>query len=177
LDESATYAPFIRLALARYQPHSVPGAELSRVVLADFAQLTPDRSVVVTREPFDVRTLRVVVAGLAPEAPNRNRIDIRVQKRIVTSPSGELGWQAAATAAVTSTPQGPAPSGADAALWYGTVTFSNDPQPNEYRLLIAEYELIPKDFDLILPAQREKSYRSRNPCPIGSPRPGHPELR
>src|ERR1700732_1521493 len=87
LDESATYAPFIRLALARYQPHSVPGAELSRVVLADFAQLTPDRSVVVTREPFDVRTLRVVVAGLAPEAPNRNRIDIRVQKRVVTSPS------------------------------------------------------------------------------------------
>jgi hypothetical protein len=118
--------------------------------------LTPDRSVVVTREPFDVRTLRVVVAGLAPEAPNRNRIDIRLQKRIVTSPSGELGWQDAATADVTITPQGPAPSGADAALWYGTVTFSNDPQPNEYRLLIAEYELISKDFDLIVPAQREK---------------------
>ena len=41
---------------------------------------------------------------------------------------------------------------------YGTErsTFSNDPQPNEYRLLIAEYELISKDFDLIVPAQREK---------------------
>ena len=103
-----------------------------------------------------MRTSRVVVAGLAPEAPNRNRIDIRVQKRVVTSPSEELGWQDAATADVTITPQSPAPSGPDAALWYGTVTFSNDPQPNEYRLLVAEYELIPKDFDLILLAQREK---------------------
>ena len=155
LDETETYAPFIRLALARYQPHSISGTELSRVVLADFAQLTPDRSVVVTREPFDLRTLRVVIAGLAPEAPNRNRIDIRVQKRAVASQSEELGWQDAAASDVSITPQNPSPSGPDAALWYGTITFTNDPQPNEYRLLIAEFELIPSDFDLILLAQRE----------------------
>ena len=36
-----TYTPFIRLALARYQPFSIPGAHLSRVVLADYAQLAP----------------------------------------------------------------------------------------------------------------------------------------
>ncbi|MEA2450662.1 MAG: hypothetical protein QOG63_2594, partial [Thermoleophilaceae bacterium] len=44
----AAYTPVIRLALARYQPHSVPGVELSRVVLADFMQVAPGRAVTVT---------------------------------------------------------------------------------------------------------------------------------
>jgi hypothetical protein len=38
------YFPFVRLALARYQPHSVTGAHLSRVVMTDFIQLAPDRT-------------------------------------------------------------------------------------------------------------------------------------
>lgn len=41
--ELPVYFPFIRLALARYQPNSLPGLHLSRVTLADFAQLVPDR--------------------------------------------------------------------------------------------------------------------------------------
>ncbi len=43
------YYPFIRLALARYQPVSVDGAHLSNIVLADFMQLVPDRWLNVTR--------------------------------------------------------------------------------------------------------------------------------
>ena len=35
LDPGVAYFPFIRLALARYQPKSLPDAHLSRVVLAD----------------------------------------------------------------------------------------------------------------------------------------------
>ena len=31
----------MRLALARYQPNSLPGVELSRVVLTDFLQVAP----------------------------------------------------------------------------------------------------------------------------------------
>ena len=37
------YYPFIRLALARYQPVSVGGAHLSNIVQADFMSLAPDR--------------------------------------------------------------------------------------------------------------------------------------
>ena len=33
-----SYSPFLRLALARYQPKSILGAELSPVVLADFVR-------------------------------------------------------------------------------------------------------------------------------------------
>jgi hypothetical protein len=49
----ASYCPFIRLALARYQPISVRGAHLSNVVLADFIHLAPDRWLTVSpaRDP------------------------------------------------------------------------------------------------------------------------------
>jgi hypothetical protein len=49
----ASYSPFIRLALARYQPVSVSGAHLSNVVLADFMHLAPDRWLTVSpaRDP------------------------------------------------------------------------------------------------------------------------------
>ena len=58
----AAYFPFIRLALARYQPVSVDTAHLSNIVIADFMPLVPDRwlSVSGTR---DARTKRVLVFG------------------------------------------------------------------------------------------------------------------
>jgi hypothetical protein len=65
-----TYMPFVRLALVRYQPHALAEAKISRVVLADFAQLTPDRSAMVTSDPHHARTLRVVVSGVAPRGPH-----------------------------------------------------------------------------------------------------------
>jgi hypothetical protein len=49
IDQHATYYPFIRLALARYQPTSITGAHLSHVVLADFMTLASDRWLSVTR--------------------------------------------------------------------------------------------------------------------------------
>ena len=49
IDWGTSYYPFVRLALARYQPVSVSGAHLSHVVLADFMQLVPDRWLEVTR--------------------------------------------------------------------------------------------------------------------------------
>ncbi len=61
VDSGNTYYPFIRLALARYQPNSIPDAHLSRVVLADFAQIAPDRVAAVT---FDSEVkIRVMLSG------------------------------------------------------------------------------------------------------------------
>jgi hypothetical protein len=58
----AAYFPFIRLALARYQPVALHVAHLSNVVLADFMPLVPDRwlNVTQTRDP---RTQHVSVFG------------------------------------------------------------------------------------------------------------------
>lgn len=53
VQTGASYFPMIRLALARYQPVSVPGAHLSNIVLADVIALTPDRWVSVSAGPND----------------------------------------------------------------------------------------------------------------------------
>lgn len=48
VDPGASYSPFIRLALARYQPVALADAHLSEIALADFMMLTPDRWLSVT---------------------------------------------------------------------------------------------------------------------------------
>src|SRR5262249_50812389 len=64
LDHGITYGFFVRLALARYQPKSNPGLELSRVVLADFVQQPPDRTVTVSAAMGDPNRFEIQVGGL-----------------------------------------------------------------------------------------------------------------
>jgi hypothetical protein len=58
-NNTQTYYPFVRLALARYQHNSVRGAHLSRVALTDFIQLAPDRLVTVTRNESEDGLVRI----------------------------------------------------------------------------------------------------------------------
>jgi hypothetical protein len=44
ISPKSDYWPFVRLALCRYQPNSIARCEASRVIIADFAQLAPDRT-------------------------------------------------------------------------------------------------------------------------------------
>lgn len=153
-----TYMPFVRLALARYQPHALPDAKISRVVLADFAQLTPTRAALITTDPHHARTLRVVVSGVAPRGPNAvvhgarqrkpatlrpTRIRLHLQERDRTIAS-DLGWrEAAADAAVIHAEFDGMPAAhPDVALWAGTVTFAQVPEAGRYRLVIEESEFI-----------------------------------
>src|SRR6185503_14910285 len=48
IETNKAYWPFVRLALARFQPMSIPGAEISQIVRADFIQLPPDRVAEIT---------------------------------------------------------------------------------------------------------------------------------
>lgn len=63
LDTGDAYVPFLRLAMVRYQPESLPGLELSRLVKADFIQVAPDRSAVVSRTAPN--TVSVALSGAA----------------------------------------------------------------------------------------------------------------
>ncbi|HEY3364141.1 MAG TPA: hypothetical protein VGK74_03680 [Symbiobacteriaceae bacterium] len=70
LDSGMAYFPFVRLALVRYQPYSVPGAELSRVVVADFAQLAAERVVSIhVPDPSRPQVLSVTISGPGPVNP------------------------------------------------------------------------------------------------------------
>ena len=61
IDPGSAFWPFVRLAVARFQPDSIPGCHLSAPVQCDFTQLTPERTTSVSRT--DVRHVRVVVSG------------------------------------------------------------------------------------------------------------------
>ncbi len=72
VSQGASYWPFLRLALARYQPVSVPGAHLSQVVLADFMPLTADRWLSVNRTD-DPRRRTVSVSGFTSDDSSGHR--------------------------------------------------------------------------------------------------------
>ena len=155
---AATYAPFVRLALARYQPHALVNAKLSRVVLADFAQLTPERALMVTSDPYVPGIVRAVVSGPSPIGPlphvehadgfgagRPTKITLSVQVRD-TAVNSDLAWSATADFAVTQT-AGASADDADFILWSGSVRHSGNGalEAGQYRLLITEEELYEAD--------------------------------
>lgn len=56
---NTAYFPFVRMALARYQPGSIANCHLSNVVLTDFASLAPNRTLTVTRTSATRRQVQV----------------------------------------------------------------------------------------------------------------------
>jgi hypothetical protein len=157
IDLGPTYSPFVRLALVRYQPHALDDARISRVVLAGFAQLTPDRTALVTADPYHPRTLRVVVSGVAPTGPlpagpaarkpaRPTHVRVRVQQR--TPAGGALGWEDTPAAEATATQfyEGPGLGQPDLGLWVGAVTFAAAPEPGRYRLLVEELEYVSANY-------------------------------
>jgi len=143
-DNPSTYTPFVRMALARFQPHSLPGAELSHVVLADFVQLSPDRSAVLSIDPSNPRTARVFVGGLTPEGPQPSMFQVSVERRMAGVIS-DVGWESAPKQVVTVVEDAPGSGNPDEALWAGTITFVQIPPANQYRVVIREFETLPVD--------------------------------
>jgi hypothetical protein len=148
LANDSVYAPFVRLALLRYQPHSITGVECSPVVLADFAQLVPDRSAVLSLDSSDNRAARLYVGGLGPDAPTGNVVTVTVESRIphVTS---DAGWEAAPNSVVAVTEDVPAPNLPGSVLWAGSIVFQKTPPSGSFRVVVREYEQIPVDVTLI----------------------------
>lgn len=144
---SVSYFPFVRLALARYQPNAIAEAKLSPVILADFAQLAPDRSVILTYNPYNPDRLNVTVSGLTYKAiadTNGRReeggstIEITVEQRIPNI-EGDLGWTQQQKVAEQQAP------GTGNLLWHGEVNLPSQRRPKEYRLVIKEFDALYTD--------------------------------
>ena len=73
-----SYAPMLRPVLARYQPHSVPGLELSPVVIGDFVPVLPDRILTVTTDAGG--DLLVTLDGLGPSGPFTTAVEVVVER-------------------------------------------------------------------------------------------------
>lgn len=89
LNPGLSYFPFVRFALARYQPTSVAGTHLSNVVMADFMALTPTRWLSVAPGASPV-THRVAVYGNTHSA-NAGWTENRAEGMSVRNPfTGEV---------------------------------------------------------------------------------------
>jgi hypothetical protein len=168
VDLGQSYYPFIRLALARYQPESIANAHLSRIVLADFIQPAPDRTAAVMRP--DKGTIRLMVSGefgMSKLSVNfgQNPIGqggqdpIRLTHRVVaTLEQRNLGsqdpWLPAADK-FTDVELDPVQQYEARMLWMTSFTLST-PDPGdtllagpvtekEYRVVVREFEMLPAD--------------------------------
>ena len=83
------YFPFIRLALARYQPTSLSSAHLSNIVLADFTALTPDRWLNVTAGA-NAKTKRVSVFGYWYTDSSPHQEAIGAAQQVIKLPDGTV---------------------------------------------------------------------------------------
>lgn len=145
LDPSPdSYFPMVRLALARYQPDSIPGCELSPVVLADFVQVPPQRTVTVSPDPAP-DTFQVSVQGFTPiQSPFIALVRVSVEQRIPGVDDTDLGWAPVpddtpgVTFNRTAVNQPPI-------LWSGQVTLPAGRLPGQFRIVIREVEPLPTD--------------------------------
>jgi hypothetical protein len=141
LNPGASYFPFVKLALVRYQPNSLTGLEVSRVVQADFIQVAPNRTMQLT---FPSPTaVRVVVAGPGylgttdPATPDSVRA--YVQEATIKTSDADLTW-ATVPSSVNGTLLGVASQTASETIWEGEVTLPSARGTKKYRVLVAEFE-------------------------------------
>jgi len=140
IDAGASYFPMVRLALARFQPNSVANAHLSRVVLADFVQLTANRTASIARASKQSDTLSVAVSGLSYQmlnsAAGSSIVEASIEEGRPNTDAGELGWTEVAGSTKQLTPAA-GPGGIT--VWSGQVTLPKGP-PNRHRVVIREFE-------------------------------------
>jgi hypothetical protein len=136
-DPLQSYFPFVRLALARFQPDSVAGCYLSSVATADFTQLTPDRTVVVTGSG-STRTVQVTGPGpLHTDSGRPNEVRVTVERQLdgVTDPV--LRWQPAGGGFATTITNPANDNGIQ--TWSGTVSLPTG--AGALRLAVEEFEV------------------------------------
>jgi hypothetical protein len=161
IETGDAYWPFIRLALARFQPKSVPGVELSRVVRSDFVQLPPTRVTAIT---VGVPTIHVVVKGPvyvdselirtvgttlpslggAPASNGLSEIEVVIETcPPAVDPANDLAWTPVGATRVLLV-QDPTMPG----RWEGDVTFAGPITPGRTRLTVQEFEWLRTDDDV-----------------------------
>lgn len=162
MDLGAAYRPFVRLALARFQPYSLPGCHLSDVVLLDTAQLSPNRTLsvvgltskrtVTLSGPMYGATLTgIPPAAVGPAVKELTRgplIEVSVQFRPSSYGSDEkvanVGWQDVVDSGIprryTMKPVVGAPLNGLGRYSVGEVDVSAPDEGLQMRLVVREYE-------------------------------------
>jgi hypothetical protein len=153
LAAGTAYMPFIRLALVRLQPNASPAdfflwpdGRVSEVVLADFAQLSPDRSASVVADPVNASRISVTVSGpsyadnTATDATARPPPIVTVDTQIDIGEPGTPVWISTGSTELARVPGDPT-----ASRWQGSAALPVGRGTRPLRLLLREYERLPAD--------------------------------
>ena len=169
LDTGDAYWPFVRLALARFQPKSVNGAHLSQIVPADFIQVPPGRQaeiaigatavhlkvagpVYLGSEVTETIGLRLPSFGGSAGSNGLSEIEAVIEQRDPSDdPANELVWRPIEPTRVTFF-QNPAAPGA----WEGDVPLTAPLAPGLFRLTLKELEWFRTDDAAPTDAPREQ---------------------
>lgn len=153
IDTGDAYWPFVRLALARFQPKSIDGAHVSHVVRSDFIQLPPERIAEISIGPAAVHLkvsgpvylgsevtetigARLPFLGGTPGSNGLSEIEAVIEQRdAADDPANELTWQAIAASRVVFF-QNPLTPG----VWEGDVPLTIPLVPGRFRLTLKELE-------------------------------------
>ena len=157
LEAGSSYTPFVRLALARYQPHSIDNAHLSKVVRTDFMQLLPERATsftprvstvgVTVRGPAGYTELAQRITGQPTSATGINasrRLSAQIQ-RLPVGAEPELGWADVGDEIGLAVALSEA--GLGSVSWSGSVPVPTAPAGTQQRVLVREWELLQTDHD------------------------------
>jgi photosystem II stability/assembly factor-like uncharacterized protein len=172
VDLGQNYWPFVRLALCRFQPDSInrslpdgstivganlnDDAYISRVILADFMQLAPDRTAVVTKTLTSPVQIGVTLTGLSytsvdagtgqsSSTPGPSLAFLTLEQELGTF-SSDLAWQPVTDSSnnpivveMASTQQANGQT-----TWNASIVLP--PTGGTFRLVIEEYEVYPTDM-------------------------------
>jgi hypothetical protein len=141
IDTGAAYTPMVMLALARWQPDSVSGLELSKVVMTQIMSLEPGRMLTVVRGGGSSLS-SVQLTGYSYTAAGRIRsrgiAQVQVERRDGAIDDDELGWQLVGEPIQMSLSL----RGAFTVWTARGVQLSGSGQ---HRLVVTQYELLPTD--------------------------------
>ncbi len=150
IEFADAYRPFVRLALARYQPSSVGDLNLSPVALVDVVQLEPDRTATVAVSGSGAKaTASVTLSGKsyvrndAGAGPGKavailERYDGPTGPKV--SPSASAAWTQLQTVVLSGRVQGNG-----SATWTGRLAVPGSRPNGRYRIVFEQFELIRSD--------------------------------
>jgi hypothetical protein len=142
IDAGSAYMPFVRLALCRYQPSSVANAHISRVVLADYMQLAPDRSASVAFAQRSLTHFHVSLSGVSyvktatKAGPGTARVTVEERNFALDE---EVGW----TPVISDVVMDSAPGRGNTTVWSTDVTLPHPRSEGRYRLVLEQFEELP----------------------------------
>lgn len=100
-NPSGVSRPFVRLAVARYQPWAPEDLRLSVISLVEYLQLQDDRELVITRDYADERLLHVTLYGITHEPGSlaAARLTCWMEERCSGQKDGPASYTSVASAA------------------------------------------------------------------------------